>query len=456
MKRLLLLLALFGFCLPAHPQEPQAAASGSLESYLEKALSSNLVLQQRNLELSKAINSLEEARRLFLPTAAASAGFLSGVGGRYIDLPLGTLLNPAYGTLNQLTNSQSFPEIGNVAAYFLPKDQWDAKVRTSMALVNPDLYYNRAIQKENVRLKDYEVAIYKRELVKNIKTAYYNLLLADANTAVQTNARTLVQKQLYNVRKQVAAGSALPAQVHRADAEAQAVESQLAAATNTGANARNYFNFLVNQDLASPINTAGFEPDAALIAYSSQEAATAQREELNALGQAVSIYELQTKMRQAFWMPRLNTFLDLGNQSTGGLKYNNRSRYYLYGFSLDAPLFAWGTNKLKTQRATYDARMAQLDKQNTQQALTLSATNARNDVQTAKAQLASAKSQNAAANSYFTLTEKAFASGAAPFIDYLDARTQLTNSEIGLNAAKYRLLAAHATQERETATYALK
>jgi outer membrane protein TolC len=53
------------------------------------------------------------------------------------------------------------------------------------------------------------------------------------------------------------------------------------------------------------------------------------------------------------------------------------------------------------------------------------------------------------------LAEKAFAGGAMPFIEYLDARTQITQAELGLNVAKYRLLQAYAAQERESATYSL-
>jgi outer membrane protein TolC len=120
------------------------------------------------------------------------------------------------------------------------------------------------------------------------------------------------------------------------------------------------------------------------------------------------------------------------------------------------PIFTAGTNSLKTKQAQLDYEGLKLNKQNTEQALALTALNAKNDVATAKAQLTSSVSQNSAAKSYFTLAEKAYAGGALTFIEYLDARTQLTNSEVGLNVAKFRVLQAYAALERETSQYALK
>ena len=52
---------------------------------------------------------------------------------------------------------------------------WAEHVRASMPLLNTDIVHNQRIQQHAVHLKEYEVAIYQRELVKDIKVAYFNV-----------------------------------------------------------------------------------------------------------------------------------------------------------------------------------------------------------------------------------------------------------------------------------------
>ena len=101
------------------------------------------------------------------------ADFTSGEGGRSIALPIGDLLNPVYASLNQITQSDAFPQVENVNQNFFPKNFYDARIRTSVPLFNTDLYVNRNIQGQQVMLKQYELEAYKRQLVFDIKSAYF-------------------------------------------------------------------------------------------------------------------------------------------------------------------------------------------------------------------------------------------------------------------------------------------
>src|SRR5690606_1859958 len=99
-------------------------------------------------------------------------------GGRNIPLPIGDMLNPVYSTLNQLTQSNQFPQIQNETINFLPRNYYDAHIRTTMPLINPDIGYNKRIHEQQVQLSALEVDTYKRELIKAIKVAYFNFLSA--------------------------------------------------------------------------------------------------------------------------------------------------------------------------------------------------------------------------------------------------------------------------------------
>ena len=103
------ILALFSF-LPSNKVHAQQV----LDEYIEVGLKNNIVLQQKNISLEKAMLSLQIANGMFSPSLNVLGNFINSVGGRSISFPVGDLLNPVYSTLNQLTGSDNFPQIENV------------------------------------------------------------------------------------------------------------------------------------------------------------------------------------------------------------------------------------------------------------------------------------------------------------------------------------------------------
>ena len=161
MKYLLLL-----FALPIFGQK------SVLDEYVATAFQQNITLQQKSIQVEKAMIALKTAQSLYQPSVAFQGGYQSGEGGRSIAFPVGDLLNPVYSTLNALTKSTAFPQIANVETNFFPRDFYDVKVQTTMPLYNKDISYNKQIQEQTVSLQREDVSLYKRELVKQIKTAY--------------------------------------------------------------------------------------------------------------------------------------------------------------------------------------------------------------------------------------------------------------------------------------------
>src|SRR5699024_3030479 len=122
--------------------------------------------------------ALPISKGMFLPSVDIMASYKTADGARNIPLPLGDLLNGAYATLNQLTQSHQFPQLQNKSINFLPQNFYDAKVRVSVPIINAKMVYNKQLNAKKVQLSTYEVAIYKRELIKDVKTAYYHYLQA--------------------------------------------------------------------------------------------------------------------------------------------------------------------------------------------------------------------------------------------------------------------------------------
>ena len=73
-----------------------------LDNYIKFALENNLTIKQNNLSIDEAEKALKIAKGLFMPEIKLQSRYTFAQGGRIIEFPIGDLLNPVYGTLNQL------------------------------------------------------------------------------------------------------------------------------------------------------------------------------------------------------------------------------------------------------------------------------------------------------------------------------------------------------------------
>src|SRR6266536_2166492 len=229
--------------------------------YINEALKNNLVLNEKKVSLDKGLIALKEARSLFLPTTWLETQYTLAKGGRSIDIPVGDLLNPVYKSLNQLTRTSGFPAIKNRSEQLLPNNFYDARLKTTLPLIDPDLKINRDIKQQQTLLQQNEIDIYKRELIKEVKIAYYNYLMAGEAVHIYENALQAVNENLRINKSLLANGKGLPAYVSRAESEVKQVESQLHNSVNEHQNTQAYFNFLLNKPFTDSIITAEIIPD---------------------------------------------------------------------------------------------------------------------------------------------------------------------------------------------------
>src|SRR5258708_11817888 len=146
MKRLFIPLLLSLLSLAGQVNGQQSM----LENYINDAFKNNQGLQGQQLQLEKSMFALKEARALFLPDISFGASYSKADGGRSIDLPIGDLFNPVYKSLNQLTNSTAFPNLKNQSILLNPDNYYDARIRTTLSLINSEIYYNEKIKNENI------------------------------------------------------------------------------------------------------------------------------------------------------------------------------------------------------------------------------------------------------------------------------------------------------------------
>ncbi|MFN5930848.1 MAG: TolC family protein, partial [Sphingobacteriales bacterium] len=184
-----------------------------LEQYIQTAIKENLVLKQKNISLERSLLALKEAKSLYQPSTWLDGQYFLSQGGRQINIPVGDLVNPVYATLNQLTSSNRFPQIENVSEQLNPNNFYDLRIKTALPLINKELDYNKKVKEKQITLLQQEADVYTRELVKEVKSGYYSILMAKKAVVIYTSALSLVKENLRVNRSLLSNGKSLPAYV---------------------------------------------------------------------------------------------------------------------------------------------------------------------------------------------------------------------------------------------------
>jgi outer membrane protein len=442
---------LFLFAVPAKLKAQQQV----LDGYIKEALTNNLVLQQKNVTLEQSLLALKEARGLYLPTTWFEGQYTLAQGGRDINIPIGDLLNPVYSTLNQLTNSEKFPQVQNVSEQLLPNNFYDARIKTTVPVYNPELKYNKNVREKQVTLQQNEVDIYKRELVKEIKQSYYLILMAEKAIRIYQSTLTLVNENLRLNQSLLANGKGLPAYVSRAESEVQQVETQLSNAQNEKQKAIAWLNALLNKDINEVVTIADLKlSDAGNTGMFEQADNITAREELKQMNIMKDIQYNNLKLNKAYHLPRVGAFLDLAAQDFNW-NLQQKSFFYLGGVNVNVPIFAGNRNLYKIQKTQLDLKSTDQATRDLKRKLEVAAFNSRNNAKNNYNNYLLSIKQEESTTKYFKLIDRGYKEGINSFIELLDARNQLTQSQLQKELNYYRLLSALADYERQTSSFSI-
>jgi outer membrane protein TolC len=448
MKRLFIPLLL----LMAAPVRSQ---QNMLENYIREAFKNNQGLQGQQLQMEKSMFALKEAHAQFLPDISFGATYSKAEGGRTIDLPIGDLFNPVYKSLNQLTNSNSFPHLQNQSILLNPDNYYDARFRTTLSLINSEIYFNEKIKNENISHQKAAVNVYKRELVKEIKTAYYKYYQTVKAEEIYDNALTLVNENIRVNESLLKNGMRNSTALTRSETEKQKIEASITQAAGNRKNVQVYINFLMNRPLESPIvlDTASFVTEDQTLGYI-MNSNTDGREELQELQSVIQTHELNKKLQSVYMVPKLNTYLDLGSQGFK-FQYNNKTQYYVWGLNLEMNLFAGGLHKYRIQQANLGKQEAETNYKETSSQMQMQLQQSANNLRTTISDYHNARTQLTLAEKYYSDQNKVYKAGQLLYIELLDALTQLTNARLQLAVTIANMQIAYAEAERNAATYPL-
>lgn len=424
-------------------------AQSPLDDYVRLGLENNLALKQKEISYQKSLEALKEAKGLFFPNITLNARFSVAEGGRTIDLPIGDLLNPVYATLNQILRENRFPNIDNQSFLFLRPEEQETKIRMIQPVFNTDIYYNSKIKRELTATEQVTVDQYRQELVAEISKAYYNVAMADGIVKMLNDTRKLLEENVRVNQKLAENGKITIDNLYRAQTEMSKFDQKAQVAAKNKEIATAYLNFLLNRSLTESIILSEPEilPVLGVESNVYRESALANREELKKLGHYDRITGLQVQMNQAGSLPNIMIVADYGIQ---GEKYriNKDADFGQASAILTWDLFAGFQNRAKIRQAKLQKEMLDQQSEEVRKQIELQVINAMNELKSAQAGIESATSQVKTAREGFRLVKRRYEEGQANLIEFIDARTTLTQAEENVILTKFTYLSDYAEFEK--------
>jgi outer membrane protein TolC len=263
----------------------------------------------------------------------------------------------------------------------------------------------------------------------------------------------VVNENLRTNQSMLSNGKGLPAYVSRAESEVKQVETQLLNAKNEKQKAIAWFNSLLNRSMQETVLLEDV-PLSLAASKAIQEYADNinGREELKSLSIAKDINYKVLALNKSFRIPKLNAFVDIAAQDFD-FKLKSNSFFYLGGVQMSIPIFSGGRNTYKIQQSELDIKSIEITEKNTRNQLELAAFNSKSNAKNNYNTYQSAEKQEQSATQYFKLIDRGYREGVNNFIEMLDARNQLTQSQLQKEVNRYRFLASLADYERQTSSY---
>lgn len=327
-------------------------------------------------------------------------------------------------------------------------NSWSIGFQASLPLIAPQLWKSISVSDTQI-LRSLETARQSRQnLVDQVKTAYYTLLLAHDSRRVIQQSYDMAALTHTTYVKQAAAGAASDYDVLRTSVAMKNIEPQILQADIAIKQARLQLLVLMGVD-----SSFEFEPAQKLSDYEATmygdvlalEADYSNNADLKLLDIDAKLLRQQVDMKKLAFVPTLALTANYNwTTMNNGSPFSNLrwNPYSMIGVSLSVPLFHGGSrwNSLKAARIQADEMSWQ--RSNLERSIAMQVDVAIDNIKLNVKQIASSSESVAQADRAHTIMEKSFDIGAASYLDLRDSELSLTQARLAYFQAIYNYLVA--------------
>ena len=414
------------------------AQSSILESYIQQGTASNLALKQQRLEIEKSLKAIEEARSNLYPKIAFAPNYTLAAGGRKIEFPIGDLLNPVYGTLNQLTQSDNFPTLQNEQIQFLPNNFHETKFNFELPLFNSDIRYGIQIKTELAQTEEAKRKLLEYELKYEIETAYYQYLQSLEAIKIYGESEEFLREYLKFNEKLVANDAALKDVIFSTQYELSKLEGDKSGAIQNSKIAAAYFNFLINREAETPIiaDSLLLLPKTGFPLSELHTRALSNRPEFEQIhvGQKVNETVLLMQQKKAI-LPSLYLGGNIGFQGFG---YTFREQgYALAQVGMNWDLFHGKEKKQQIEQTKIQQQILTTKEEEIRQQIKMQVTQAWYELEGARNSYDSWQKSLQSTSALLTMVEKKYRNSNAIYIEVLKAQNDHQIASLSASLARF-------------------
>lgn len=429
------------------------AQSSVLEKYIQLGIAQNLQIQKNELAIEKQQYKIAAAKSNRLPVISFDPSYILAAGGRRLEFPVGDLFNPAYQTLNQLTQTNDFPtDLENVDEQLTPNNFHDTRIYANYPIFNPAIYYNLKAQEQLISVEQAKINAFQIELRKDIKVAYYNYFKTFEVLNILNSSENLLKEVYRFNEKLVKYDKATKEILAGVTFEIAQLNSNRASILNQQAIAKAYFNALLNRDFEAEI----LKEEGVKLASTTKEIsqlrqqALNNRPELQQIDNAIKATQIVTQIQEKSLLPTVAVQGTAGFQGNG-YKFNGDQALATIALGAKWTIFDGKKRKHEIEQSKIETLELQQEYTIIHQQIELQVVNAWHNLQAAKQKIAANEAAVESAKTNFEAIEKRYKNEKAILIELLDAQTKLTNAQVQLSIAQYDVLIREAELERAIA-----
>ncbi len=446
-KNILAVVLLAALPAAATAESPQL----SLEECLKIALSDNPTVKVADMEVERLDYSKKEVIGQLLPTVDFGGSYSRTLEKQtmYMNMDgFGDMDGGGGGDEPSGGESRAGRASGGGGIKVGLDNSYSLGFQASMPLVAPQLWKNVAVSNTQIA-RSLEAARQSRQnLVDQVKSAYYALLLAQDSRKVIQESYDMAALTHETYRKQKEAGAASDYDVLRTSVAMKNIEPEIIQADIAIRQAR--LQLLVLMGLDSAFD---FEASARLADYEQTmydevfalEADYSNNAELRLMDIDARLLKQQVAMKKLAYVPTLALTANYNwtSMSNGSPLRNFRwSPYSMVGVSLSVPLFSGGSRWNSLKAAQVQANEMKWQRENLERSIAMQAEIAIDNIKLNVKQIASSAESVNEADRAHTIMERSFEIGAASYLDLRDSELSLTRARLAYYQAIYNYLVA--------------
>ena len=410
-----------------------------LKTALAIAHDNNPTIKIADLEVQRVDYSKKETMGSLLPSVSASGQYTNNIMKSVMFMPA---------SMSAMMGGASYMEIGY-------KNSFTGTVSAQMPIVNFSLWESIKAKQTEIDLILEQARSSSLDMSKQVKDAYYSVLLAQASLKVLEQSITNAKETLKTTKTSYEQGVSSEYDYLRAQVQVNNLNPTYISAKNGVDLAILQLKMLLSlpetQEVEITETLQDYENNVSLLDESQPQTSLENNTELRQLDLNIASLQHSLKMVKSQHLPTLSAMGQYTYQTQAeDFKFGdyNWVSSALVGLSLNIPIFNGNTVINKTKQVELSLKELQMQREYAKDGMNLQLQSAIKSMNAAKEQLVVNRESIAQAEKGYEIAKVRYNTGSGTILELNDSELSLTQARLNYQQALYDYLSAKASYEK--------